>query len=94
MQWQLWRKLQHNGIPDEVRKTLVEQFHVDPQAVSKMGYLTRSGNFAGRPVRLLRLFDQGSVINTAKGMHRYEDLTNYKVPSSSKGIWKKMGTLF
>jgi len=67
MEWMFWRGPGPRKLPGTVRRDLVAQFRIDPDRVAGLRYLERRGAFAGRPVRLVRIFDPaiGSMDLTA-----------------------------
>jgi hypothetical protein len=53
---------------------MVSQFRVDPQTVDKMRVLGKGGRFAGRRVRLFRIFDPALIEQVPAIKLKFDDL--------------------
>lgn len=76
--WRFWHTSEVGDVPIEVRKILVSQYHLDSQVISKMRYMSKSGSFAGLPVKHIRIFDPALMSSLKDHALRYEDLTRLK----------------
>lgn len=74
MRWQIWQKPGPQEVPTNLRHALVSQFRVDPQDMAKMRVLGKSGGFAHRRVRLIRIFDPGLMENGQAPGLKFDDL--------------------
>lgn len=63
------------GLPPIIAQKLVSQFRVEPDILGRMRMVEKRGQFAGRSVRWIRIFDP-ALITESPVVRRYDDLAN------------------
>jgi hypothetical protein len=62
----LLRNSSPQALPKEVRATLATQYRLDDEALNRLRLLEKSGKYAGRRVRFIRIIDS-SLLTTNPG---------------------------
>ena len=91
MWWQFWQSSGPTLVPTKVQKTLEYQFGLSSEAIAELRYVEKSGLYAGRRVKYVRIFDPS--LNESKGVGKYEDLTTSKEYLLFEGHVEKKGSL-
>ena len=96
MDWRFWSKTAPRLLPLAVKKAAVSQFHIDEAAADKLRCVGKSGEFAGRRVRHIRLYDPESVSNNAGNSVGYAELDTRADRKALKfeGHIEKDGTVY
>jgi hypothetical protein len=74
MSWQFWQPSGPQELSNQVRNALVSQLRVDSQSVTKLRFLRKSGRFARRRVKLIRIFDPALIEKGQVADLKYADL--------------------
>jgi hypothetical protein len=74
MLWQFWQQSGPKELSGKVRNALVSQFKMDSRSVGKLRFLRKSGRFARRRVKLIRIFDPARSENGQVADLKYADL--------------------
>lgn len=74
MRWQVWQRSGPQELPTKVRHFLSSQFRLDSQSAGKLRFLGKSGRFARRPVRFIRIFDPALIQIGQVVSLKYDDL--------------------
>jgi hypothetical protein len=53
----MWQKPVARELSNQVKKSVMTQFHLDSQTVDKMRFSGKKGRYSNRPVNYLRIFD-------------------------------------
>lgn len=69
-----WTGSKSRGLTEAIRTNLISEFHVGPESLAKLSALETNGKFAGRKVRLIRVFDPALVSNRIASSLKYQDL--------------------
>ena len=93
MRWQVWRKTGPCELPKTVQNALESQFRLDSEAMGRLRLLEKSGKYAGRPVRFIRIIDSSLVNMDAKTSLKYSFLDdgNHKNAVQFEGHIEKEG---
>ena len=90
MKWLFGRRDRFQEMPAPVRKALEREFHLQPETINKLRYVEKSGTFAGRPVRLLRIYDPTQVSPAGKTIAKYADLVSQNKALLFEGHLEKL----
>jgi hypothetical protein len=82
MEWKFWDK-SPQVLPGSVIDALVSQFRLGLPALDKLSLLQKAGTFAGRSVRLIRVYDPALSGDGGATTKRFEDLQE---PSRRKSV--------
>ena len=79
-----------------VRKQLTSEFHIGPASLAKLRGLEMNGQFAGRKVRHVRIFDAALISNEDASKLKYQDLQGIKYPGALRfeGYTESNGTVY
>lgn len=80
------------AVPESVRSALREKLGVDARHLDKLKALERNGNYAGRKVRYIRVFDP-AALNGAGAKVTYASLDQNKNALVFEGHFEKNGAL-
>lgn len=94
MSWQFWQQAKPKELSEQIQKLLIAQYKLDAQVLSKMRSVEKSGKFAGRPVRYVRVFDPSRVADGKQGIRQYDDLANHLEAVLFEGHIEKDGSIF
>jgi len=80
MLWQFWRQSGPRELSDQVRKALQSQLQVNSQNAGRLRSLSKSGHYARRRVKLIRIFDPALIKQVQPAQLKYADLgmTNHR----------------
>lgn len=94
MEWKFWDR-SPRVLPVSVTDALVSQFRLESPALDKLSLLLKSGTFAGRSVRLIRVFDPALLGDGGATTKRFEDLqeTSRRKAVLFEGHIEKEGTV-
>lgn len=73
MKWKFWDRFSQ-VLPPSVTNSLVSQFRLELPALGKLSLLQKAGAFAGRPVRLIRVYDPALLGDGGAATKRFDDL--------------------
>jgi len=82
MEWKFWDR-SPRVLPVSVTSALASQFRLELPALDKLSLLQKSGTFAGRAVRLIRVYDPALLGDRGATTKRFEDLQE---PSRRKAV--------
>jgi hypothetical protein len=74
MLWQFWRQPGPRELSDPVRKALQSQLQVDSPGSGGLQFLSKSGHYALRRVKLIRIFDPARIEQALLARLKYADL--------------------
>ena len=76
----MFRNLWHNStpreLPKDVRAALASKFRLEEETLSRLRVLEKSGKYAGRRVRFIRIIDPTLLTREAASQLRYNTLDN------------------
>jgi hypothetical protein len=78
MWWQFWKTNKDGKLPESVRSHLATRFHLSTQVLDNLRWVLKSGNFARRPVRFLRIFDTTEAQKTGGTAFTYDDMQGHQ----------------
>jgi hypothetical protein len=79
---QFWRNSGPREIPNNIREILESKYRLDSEAMGRLRLLEKSGKYAGRQVRFVRIFDMTQVpVNTPVPL-KYCTLDSGDLPSA------------
>lgn len=80
----------------EMRTYLSSEFHVGPESIAKLRGLEKNGQFAGRKVRYVRIFDASLVSNGDGSKLKYQDFQaiNHRGHLRFEGYTDSNGTVY
>ena len=80
MLWQFWRQSGPRELSDQVSKALQSQLQIDFPIAGRLRFLSKSGHYARRRVKLIRIFDPALIEQVQLGHMKYADLgmTNHR----------------
>lgn len=79
---QLWRNSGPREIPNNIREILESKYRLDSEAMGRLRLLEKSGKYAGRPVRFVRIFDMTQVPASPAVLLKYSSLDNGDYPKA------------
>jgi hypothetical protein len=74
MLWQIGLQSGPRELSDQVGKALQSQLRVDSQSAGKLRFVKKSGHFARRRVKLIRIFDPALIEHGEVADLKYDDL--------------------
>jgi len=74
MQWQIWQRSGPQELSGKVRHTLLSQFSMDSPTAARLRFLQKSGRFARRRVKFIRIFDPALIVSSQVAGLKYDDL--------------------
>ena len=74
MSWQFWSQSGPRELSVQVTKALQAQLQVDAQGADKLRFLSKSGHYARRSVKLIRIFDPVRIKQELLAQLKYADL--------------------
>ena len=74
MLWQVGRQSGPRELSAQMSKALQSQLRVDSQSAGKLRFVRKSGHFALRPVKLIRIFDPVLIEHGQVADLKYDDL--------------------
>jgi len=74
MLWQVGIQSGPRELSDQVSKALQSQLRVDSQSADKLRFVRKSGHFACRRVKLIRIFDPALIKQGEVADLKYDDL--------------------
>jgi hypothetical protein len=85
-----------NGVamPSSVQMVLQSQYNLDREAMRSLRCKERDGNFAGRPVRYIRIYDPSQYTGRGKRIRGYHDLDRNKEGILFEGYVDKKGYVY
>lgn len=78
-------------IPSSIQTVLQSQYNLDREAMRSLRCKERDGNFAGRPVRYIRVYDPSQYASRGKRIRSYHDLDRNKEGILFEGYVDKQG---
>lgn len=76
--WQFWQKHQDTKLTDRLRITLRSQFHLDENFLDRLRFVGKSGQYAGRRVRNILIYDPQRISGGNKAIKGCHDLKNHR----------------
>lgn len=73
MSWQFWSQSGPKELSPQVTKALSAQLQVDSQGADKLRFLSKSGHYARRRVKLIRIFDPVRIKQDHLAQLKYAD---------------------
>lgn len=92
MWWQFWKTSRDVKLPDNVRSHLASRFHLSSQVLDKLRWVLKSGNFARRPVRFLRIFDVTEAQRTGQKTFTYDEMQDHEQAVLFEGHLERDGS--
>lgn len=78
--WRLWKREGVQAVPKTVRNSLVSQFSLDADLLSRLRCREKGGRYMGQPVRYVGIFDPAQVKGTSRGVGNYAELLAGRTP--------------
>jgi hypothetical protein len=68
---QFWRNSGPRELPNNIKDILQSKYRLDDEVMGRMRLLEKSGSYAGRPVRFVRVFDTTMMPDNPVGALKY-----------------------
>jgi hypothetical protein len=96
MNWQFWQSPSPERIPENVKSILTSQYRLSPQEIEHLRMVKKSGQFAGRPVRFVQIYDPSRLKQANPSQVKYEHLQSgqYRDALLFSGQIEKTGQIF
>jgi len=94
MRWQFWKANRDVQLPENIRSHLATRFHLSAQALDNLRWVLKSGNFARRPVRFLRIFDVTEAQKTGQITFTYDDMRDHEGAILFEGHLERDGSSY
>ena len=92
MWWQFWKASTDVKLPESVRSHLATRFHLSTQVLANLRWVLKSGHFARRPVRFLRIFDVTEAQKKGKETFTYDEMQDLQEAVLFEGHLERDGS--